>query len=117
MTESHTTETAHDGHGLKPYLVVFGALVIFTALSFVFNSMVRAGSISAETGFTLILAVAVCKAVLVGTYFMHLLLDWKRLYFVIIPVMIMGAMMIIVLLPDIVLAWHHNYLQMLGGGS
>jgi hypothetical protein len=45
---------------------------------------------------------------------MHLLLDWKRLYFVIIPVMIMGAMMIVVLLPDIVLAWHHNYLDMLG---
>ena len=117
MTESHSAAAAHEGHGLRPYLVVFGALVIFTALSFVFNSLVRADAITPEMGFTLILAVAVCKAVLVATYFMHLVLDWKRLYFVIIPVMIMGAMMIIVLLPDIVLAWHHNYLKMLGGGS
>jgi len=114
MTESHSTDTAHAGHSIKPYLVVFGALVIFTALSFLFNSLVRGGSIAPETGFTLILAVAVCKAVLVATYFMHLLLDWKRVYFVIIPVMIMGAMMIIVLLPDIVLAWHHDYLKLLG---
>jgi caa(3)-type oxidase subunit IV len=111
MIESHSTETAHEGHSLRPYFVVFGALVIFTALSFVFNSLVRGGSITPQTGFTLILAVAVCKAVLVATYFMHLLLDWKRLYFVIIPVMIMGAMMIIVLLPDIVLGWHHDYLR------
>jgi caa(3)-type oxidase subunit IV len=111
MTESHSTDTAHAGHNLKPYFVVFGALVIFTALSFVFNSAVRGGSITRETGFALILGVAVCKAVLVATYFMHLLLDWKRLYFMIIPVMIMGTMMIIVLLPDIVLAWHHYYLK------
>jgi hypothetical protein len=46
---------------------------------------------------------------------MHLLLDWKRLYFMIIPVMIMGTMMLIVLLPDIVLAWHHDYLKMILG--
>ena len=114
MTEPLSPDTAHEGHGLKPYLVVFGALVIFTALSFVFNSAVRREMITPATGFALIVGVAVCKAVLVATYFMHLLLDWKRLYFVIIPVMIMGAMMIVVLLPDIVLAWHHNYLDMLG---
>jgi caa(3)-type oxidase subunit IV len=117
MTDSHSTAAAHQGHGIRPYLVVFGALVIFTVLSFVFNYLVRAETLTPETGFTLILAVAVCKAVLVATYFMHLLLDWKRLYFVIIPVMIMGAMMIIVLLSDIVIAWHHDYLKVLGTGS
>jgi caa(3)-type oxidase subunit IV len=111
MNETHGPDTAHAGHGLRPYFVVFGALVIFTLISFVVNGAVRGGSVTPAMGFTIILAVAVCKAVLVATYFMHLLLDWKRLYFMIIPVMIMGTMMIIVLLPDIVLAWHHDYLK------
>ena len=34
--------------------------------------------------------------------------DWKRFYFMIIPVMVLGTMLVIVLLPDIVLAWHHT---------
>ena len=45
------------------------------------------------------------KALLVGAYFMHLVFDWGRLYFVIIPVVIMATMLVVVLLPDIVLAW------------
>ena len=38
---------------------------------------------------------------------MHLKYDWGKLYFLIVPAFILGAMMMIVLLPDIVLAWHH----------
>ena len=38
----------------------------------------------------------------------RLLFDWKRFYFVIIPVMVLGTMLVVVLLPDIVLAWHHT---------
>lgn len=96
----------HAGPGFNTYLVVFGALVVFTLISFIVNYVVRLGHIAPHTGFAIILAVAVCKAVLVGTYFMHLILDWSRFYFVIIPVSILGALLIIVLLPDIVLAWH-----------
>ncbi len=96
----------HAGPTFNAYLVVFGALLIFTLVSFVVNWAVRHEHMGPHTGFTVILAVAVCKAVLVGTYFMHLILDWKRFYFVIIPVSILGALLIVVLLPDIVLAWH-----------
>jgi cytochrome c oxidase subunit 3 len=99
-TEAHVTST-------KPYLVIFGALCVFTLISFVVNGQVHAGNISSTTGFILILGVAVIKAVLVAVYFMHLLFDWNRLYFVIIPVMIMATMLVVVLLPDIVLAWRH----------
>ena len=99
-TEAHVINT-------KPYLVVFTALCIFTAISFVVNGQVTAGHLSATTGFIVILSVAVCKAVLVGMYFMHLLFDWGRLFFVIVPVMIMATMLVVVLLPDIVLAWRH----------
>jgi cytochrome c oxidase subunit 4 len=55
--------------------------------------------------FALILGVAVVKATLVGMYFMHLKLDWGRLYFLIVPAFILGTMMMIVLMPDIVLGW------------
>jgi caa(3)-type oxidase subunit IV len=105
MTESHHPE-GH-GAGVGPYMVIFVLLAIFTAVSFVVNDRVRAHSIGPETGFTVIMGVAVCKAVLVALFFMHLKFDWSRLYFMIVPVMILGTMMIVVLLPDIVLAWHH----------
>jgi caa(3)-type oxidase subunit IV len=105
MAESHTSE--HHGPGFKAYMVVFVALSVFTAVSFVVNSAVRGGSITSTTGFALILGVAIVKAVLVGTYFMHLIVDWPKLYYLIFPTFILGAMFIVVLLPDIVLAWTH----------
>jgi caa(3)-type oxidase subunit IV len=107
MSESHRSAD-HAGSGVTPYLVIFGALVVFTTISFVVNGAVRGETIQAATGFTIILAVAVCKAVLVAMFFMHLKWDWARLYFMIVPVLILGTMLVIVLLPDIVLAWHQK---------
>src|SRR5947209_5784215 len=104
MTETEPVAHEHES-GVRAYLVIFGALIVFTSLSFVVNAAVRSGSMESHTGFALILGVAVCKAVLVGIFFMHLRFDWGRLYFLIIPVLILGTMMLIVLLPDIVLAW------------
>jgi cytochrome c oxidase subunit IV len=105
MTDSHSHE--HHGPGFQAYIVIFVALSVFTAISFIVNYLVRAGSLTAHTGFALILGVAVVKAVLVGTYFMHLILDWPKLYYLIFPTFILGTMFIIVLLPDIVLTWPH----------
>jgi cytochrome c oxidase subunit IV len=105
MTDAH--EPAHHGPAFKAYMVVFGALTIFTAISFIVNVAERHGMVTKHMGFTLILAVAVIKAVLVGTYFMHLIVDWGKLYYFIFPTFILGAMFIVVLLPDIVLAWPH----------
>ena len=104
-TESHSSEQ-HAGTGANIYLVVFGALAIFTLLSFVFNYAERAGWIGKDTSFTAILLVAIIKALLVATFFMHLKYDWGRLYFLIIPVLILGTLLVVVLLPDIVLAWN-----------
>jgi hypothetical protein len=86
-------------------MVVAVALAIFTGLSFVFNYMAREKMIGVETSFVLILGVAVCKAVLVGMFFMHLKYEWGKLYFMIVPAFILGAMMMFVLLPDIVISW------------
>ena len=107
MADTHHTDGGHGGSGVTPYLVIFGALSVFTVLSFVGNYLVRNDIIRPHTGFALILGVAICKAVLVAMFFMHLRFDWSRVYFMIVPVMILGTMMVIVLLPDIVLAWHH----------
>ena len=106
MTD-HSDSHAHAGPSIQPYLVVFGALLSFTIISFVVNYAERQDVVARTTGFIIILSVAVVKAVLVAMYFMHLKWDWVRLYFLIIPVMVLGMMMIIVLLPDIVLDWHH----------
>ena len=102
MSNSHHPEH-HEGPGFQAYMVVFLALSTFTAISFLVNATLGRGM----TGLLIILAVAVVKAVLVGLYFMHLVVDWGRLYFLIFPTFILAAMFITVLMPDIVLAWHH----------
>ena len=110
MTEPHESEP-HIGIPVKTYFLVFGALAVFTAVSFLVNFGEHHPEdhpiISPYVGFAMIFVVAVCKTVLVAMFFMHLKLDWTRLYFVIVPVSILAVMMLVVLLPDIVLAWHH----------
>src|SRR5262245_21610097 len=106
MADSHETG-AHAGPTLQLYLIIAAALAVFTAVSFIVNSLVRGGTLSTNTGFTLILGVAVCKALLVGAFFMHLKFEWGKLYFLIIPAFILGVMMMLVLLPDTVIAWHY----------
>ena len=107
MTDTNHAE-GHHGPNVQAYLVIFGALSIFTVLSFAFNGAARSDMISHTTSFVLILGVAVIKATLVGMYFMHLKFDWGRVFFMIIPAFILATVLVIVLLPDIVLAWH-NY--------
>lgn len=101
MTDPHHTD-AHGDHGasVRTYLVVFVALAVFTAVSFG-----AYGMFPRNISFWIILAVAIVKAVLVGAYFMHLLFDWRRVGFMLIPAFILGTMLVFVLLPDFVLAW------------
>jgi caa(3)-type oxidase subunit IV len=96
---------AHHGPNFGAYMVVAAALGVFTATSFIFNYLAREHVISHGTSFALILAVAVCKAALVGAVFMHLKWDWRLLYFMIVPAFILGTMMMIVFLPDGVFGW------------
>jgi caa(3)-type oxidase subunit IV len=107
MAENRTAHApgAHHGPTLWLYMVIACCLGLFTAGSFIVNAQVRAGTLPAYTGFTLILGVAIAKAVLVGMFFMHLKYDWGKLYFLIVPVTILAVTMIIALLPDMVVAW------------
>ena len=109
----------HDdaGPSFQMYLNIFYALCVFTAVSFIVNAMVLDPHtpkseqpwyrmISHMTSLWIILGVAICKASLVGAFFMHLKYDWFKLYFMIVPVFILAVMMMLVLMPDIVVAWH-----------
>jgi caa(3)-type oxidase subunit IV len=97
---------AHHGPTFQIYMLIAAALGVFTALSFLFNYMARELHwITHGQSFALILAVAICKAALVGAVFMHLKWDWPLLYFMIVPVFILGTMMMVVFLPDAVFAW------------
>jgi cytochrome c oxidase subunit 4 len=102
---AHAAEHPHGPATIQPYLVIFGALSIFTAVSFFVNWFVRHDYIAAGTGFVIILGVAFVKAILVATYFMHLKWDWGRLYFLIIPALVLAPMLVFALLPDIVIYW------------
>ena len=100
-----TTHDAEHDMRVKAYFTVFIALSIFTAVSFIANYGVHHGWLGAHTSFAIILGVAIVKAFLVGLIFMHLKFDWGKVYFIIVPIFILGTMMMMVLLPDIVIAW------------
>jgi cytochrome c oxidase subunit 4 len=120
MTELHQTPSelrdaphgpegvALHGPNYQVYTVIAVALSIFTAVSFVVNVLVRDHYLTAVMGFLVILGVAIVKATLVGMYFMHIKYDWRLLYFLLVPAFILATMMAIVLLPDIVFAWHNE---------
>jgi len=107
MADEHTH--GHEAHGheggpsFQLYLYIFAALSVFTALSFIVNWTLGQNATSAMV----ILVIAVIKAILVAAIFMHLKFDWGKLYFMVFPVLILAVVMMLVLLPDIVLAWHH----------
>src|SRR5205085_10790699 len=107
MADTHAHSEHHGAPSTRPYLVIFYALCVFTAASFLVNWAVRNERLTSQIGFLLILGVAVCKALLVATYFMHLKWDWGRLYILIIPAMVLAPMLVFALLPDIVLYWFH----------
>jgi caa(3)-type oxidase subunit IV len=104
MDTTHTETHADAGPNFGTYLAVFGVLSVCTLLSFVANYALGQN----HTSMAVIMVIAVIKALCVAAIFMHLKFEWSKLYFLIIPVMILGVMMIVVLLPDIVIDWHHD---------
>jgi caa(3)-type oxidase subunit IV len=100
MADQH--EAGHAGPSFQSYLMVFGALCVCTAASFIVSAIMGHNHTSAS----IIMAVAVVKAVLVAGIFMHLKFDFGKLYCIILPVCVVTVMMVIILSIDAVLAWH-----------
>ena len=101
--------TDHAGPDFHGYMKVFYALCVLTLASFVCNELARRGIITTTMSVTLIVLVAVVKALFVVSIFMHLKWDWGKVYCIMIPVCILAVMMIIVLLPDMVLGWNRDF--------
>jgi caa(3)-type oxidase subunit IV len=109
MAHDVPTPDGHDPHEstVRAYLIVFGCLAFFTFCSFAANFIAAPEHawISKSASFVIIMMVSIAKASLVGWIFMHLKFDWRKLYFMIVPAFILGTMMMMVFLPDMVLAW------------
>src|SRR5262245_47333658 len=114
MSEPHTHGDAtiheaaqhddHEGHiADSTFIKVFVVLLVFTAVSFGANQIF--GARSPVVNFLIIGMVACMKAALVMYFFMHLKIDWRKVFVFLIPICILAPMVIIVLWPDIVLAW------------
>jgi len=104
MADTHGQGDHGHGNVFQQYMLVALALSVCTAASFIVNQFVAEKTLA----FVLILAVACLKAGLVGYIFMHLKWDWNMLYFLIVPVSILGVMMMIVLLPDVFFGIYHD---------
>ncbi len=106
MAPTHHDSHAHpEEHGpsFGLYVTVFVTLSILTMVSFGAYELLGHG----PSSMWVILCVSVAKATLVAMIFMHLKYDWGKVFCIVIPVSVMAVLMIIVLLPDLVLAWHH----------
>ena len=105
---AHGEAHGHEGHiSDKTFMKVFGILLVCTMISFGANQLI--GPQRAVVNFIVILGVAVLKASLVVLFFMHLKIDWRKVFVFIMPTMILASVVLLVLWPDIVLAWTRFY--------
>ena len=91
---------AHNEPSDKMYLAIAGSLGGLTIVSYVGDllHMPRPALIC------LVLVVALIKATLVATFFMHLKFDWTKVKVMLVPAAILAAVLVFALLPDITLA-------------
>lgn len=92
---------AHDGHGgLGKYLAVGAALAILTGISFAAGSSPAIMN-TPQLGWTIMIAVSCCKALLVMLVFMHLIWEANWKYVLTVPASIMSLFLLLMLVPDI----------------
>ncbi|GBD35488.1 hypothetical protein HRbin36_00600 [bacterium HR36] len=97
----------HESHPHPNYLAVFAALVVLTAISVSSEYLVGAAA-----GHVVNVLVAVCKAVLVAMFFMHLKYDWFKVYFMVVPTLIVGVVLVLTLMPDATFSQYRNLLDL-----
>ncbi len=94
----HDTQHEHvDGHPSVKYFSIFVALCVCTLLSVLFDVIHLPPALLVS----LVLAVAVAKALYVLTYFMHLKFEGKWKFVILAPTVILAIGLVIGLAPDI----------------
>ncbi len=84
----------------KLYLMIAASLGVLTVVSYVADFM----KLPKPTLVAVVLTVAVIKASLVATFFMHLNFDWTKVKVMLIPAAILAAVLVFTLMPDITIA-------------
>ena len=93
-------EHATEAHA--PYLRVFAALAVLTAIEYYYAAVFKDHFAVLLTG---LLALAGVKAGLVGWYFMHLKFEGNWVYIAMVPAMILATIIVLALCPDMVLKY------------
>lgn len=102
MTHATETEHVHEAHhSLTPYIVVFIALCVLTAASFATTTSWWQANVPPLSGWVFMLAVSVCKAVLVAMFFMHLVWEKSWKWILTVPTICMALFLTFALVPDI----------------
>jgi caa(3)-type oxidase subunit IV len=97
--DTHTPHDTSHGHSHdSAYMKVFMALAVFTVISFTVSETFSSKAVT----ILMILGIATVKALLVATIFMHLKFDWKKIYIVIVPALVLAVVLVFLLTPDIV---------------
>lgn len=100
----HAAEQGHGDHGhggTGVYLKVFLALCVLTTMSFFTYSDLWPFHDTPAVGWIFMLAVSCTKALLVMTFFMHLLWEANWKYVLTIPASLMSVFLVIALIPDV----------------
>jgi cytochrome c oxidase subunit 4 len=84
----------------RVYLTIAAFLAFFTIVSYVADLLGLPHKLLVLT----VLTVAIVKAFLVATFFMHLKIDWRKVKVMIIPAILLAAVLVFALLPDITMA-------------
>jgi cytochrome c oxidase subunit IV len=92
----------HESHGLT-YLMVFGALCVFTGMSWAADSMHMADKNVLRV---IVLAIATAKALCVMLYFMHLKFERAWKYLLLAPTFILASALPFALAPDVGLRYY-----------
>lgn len=99
---THDADHGHDEHtGNTKYIVVFFALCILTTASFVTYFPFWHNNIPIQVSRTFMMAVSCTKALLVMSFFMHLLWEANWKYVLTIPAGLMSIFLMLMLVPDI----------------
>lgn len=101
-TDTHADDHADEHHGgMGAYIAVFVALCVLTGASFFTYTDAWRNSIPKEIGWTFMMAVSCCKAMLVIMFFMHLKYEANWKYVLTIPAGLMSIFLVLMLVPDV----------------
>lgn len=90
-------DKTNNHHSVTPYLVVFGALLVLTGLTFVLSTL----HLAHGTAIILAAVIATVKCLLIAAFFMHLKFDSRRLTYIILTALFFVAVLVLAIIPDI----------------